>query len=321
MASPLRGPFANHAPWCTLTQFHAPATPLSHDSERQALVAALAAVLLWSTVATGFKLGLAVMAPLQLLLAGTTVSAIFFAAVTTARRSWSVTGRQLGEAAAFGIVNPALYYLVLFEAYDRLPAQLAQPLNYTWAITLAVLAVPILKQRLSARTLAGILVSYLGVLVLLSQGRFDRLPAVDWTGVMLALGSTLLWAGYWLMNARSRSDSVNLMALSFLIATPLVAIACVLGPGLPTLDWNVAWFGAWVGLVEMGVTFLLWQRAMGLTSHAARIGQLIFLSPFISLMLISTVLGETIHWTSVAGLVVIVGGVLLTRSAAPGRAR
>jgi drug/metabolite transporter (DMT)-like permease len=138
--------------------------------------------------------------------------------------------------------------------------------------------------------------------------------------VALALGSTLLWAGYWLMNARSRTDPVSLMALSFLIATPLVAVACALGPGLPPLDWNVAGFGAWVGLVEMGVTFLLWQRAMRLTSHAARIGQLIFLSPFISLLLISTVLGETIHWTSVLGLGVIVGGVLLTRSEAPARA-
>ncbi|NIP15764.1 MAG: EamA family transporter [Pseudomonadales bacterium] len=294
---------------------------MKHDPDRQALAAALAAVLLWSTVATGFKLGLAVMAPLQLLLAGTIISAVFFAAVATARRRWVMTGRNLLEAAAFGIVNPALYYLVLFEAYDRLPAQLAQPLNYTWAITLAVLAVPVLKQRLTQRTLAGILVSYLGVLVLLSQGRFDQLPAVDWVGVALALGSTVLWAGYWLMNARSRTDPVGLMALSFLIATPLVAIACALGPGLPRLDWSVLWFGAWVGLVEMGVTFLLWQRAMRLTSHAARIGQLIFLSPFISLILISTVLGETIHWTSVLGLGVIVGGVLVTRSSASERAR
>lgn len=293
---------------------------MSHDTDRQALIAALAAVLLWSTVATGFKLGLAVLAPLQLLLAGTTVSAVFFAAVATVQRSWVITGRHVIEAGAFGIVNPLLYYLVLFEAYDRLPAQLAQPLNYTWAITLAVLAVPVLKQRLAARTLAGILVSYLGVLILLSQGNFEGLPSVDWAGVALALGSTVLWAGYWLMNARSRTPSVSLMALSFLIATPLVAIACALGPGLPRLEGSVLWFGAWVGLVEMGVTFLLWQRAMRLTSHAARIGQLIFLSPFVSLLLIASVLGETIAWTSVIGLGVIVGGVLLTRSGAPGPA-
>ena len=37
-------------------------------AERKALLLALSAVALWSTVATGFKLGLAVMAPAQLLL-------------------------------------------------------------------------------------------------------------------------------------------------------------------------------------------------------------------------------------------------------------
>ena len=93
---------------------------MSHDTDRQALIAALAAVLLWSTVATGFKLGLAVLAPLQLLLAGTTVSAVFFAAVATVQRSWVITGRHVIEAGAFGIVNPLLYYLVLDRKSTRL---------------------------------------------------------------------------------------------------------------------------------------------------------------------------------------------------------
>jgi drug/metabolite transporter (DMT)-like permease len=71
-------------------------------------------------------------------------------------------------------------------------------------------------------------------------------------------------------------------------------------------------YGAWVGLIEMGVTFLLWQRAMRLTRQAARIGQLIFLSPFVSLLLINAVLGESIHTTSILGLLIIVAGLILT---------
>ncbi len=52
---------------------------------------------------------------------------------------------------------------------------------------------------------------------------------------------------------------------------------------------------------------------MKLTAHAARIGQLIFLSPFVSLVLIGTVLGERIHATSLVGLAIIVLGILVTR--------
>lgn len=281
-------------------------------SERRAVGCALLAVALWSTVATGFKLGLEVLAPLQLLLLGTAVStAVFWIAAVRGGR-YRLRPAAVRRAALFGLVNPFAYYLVLFDAYERLPAQIAQPLNYTWAITLAVLAVPLLGQRLAARTLAGILVSYAGVVLLLTQGRFDGLPQLDWLGVALALGSTVLWAGYWLMGTRSAADPLGLMAWSFLWATIAVAAVCRFGPGWPPLTPRTVFYGSWVGLVEMGFTYLLWQRALRSTQNAARIGQLIFLSPFVSFVLIDTVLGEQVRMSSVVGLVIIVAGLSIT---------
>ncbi len=279
--------------------------------ERKALLCGISAVLMWSTVATGFKLGLAVMAPAQLLLLGACVSAAVFVPAAV-RSGWPGKSLNLREGAVFALLNPVLYYLVLFEAYDRLPAQIAQPLNYTWAIVLALLAIPVLGQRLTARMGIGICIGYLGVLVLLSQGRFDVLPALDWLGVALAIGSTFIWAGYWLFNARSSTEPAALMATSFLLAIPVLLIVCLLGPGLPALSGETLLYGAWVGLVEMGVTFLLWQQALRSTRQAGRIGQLIFLSPFLSLLLIGSVLGETVHLTSWLGLGIIVIGLLVT---------
>ena len=281
--------------------------------ERAAFAYALAAVAAWSTVATGFKLGLRVMEPVQLLFLGTATSAILFSALATLSGHWQARRQTVLEAARFGLLNPFLYYLVLFEAYDRLPAQIAQPLNYTWAITLAVMAVPILGQPLSRRTSTGIAVGYAGVLVLLSGGRFDAWPDLDWVGVALALGSTVLWAGYWLGNARSSLPAITLMAWSFLLATPLLGLASWLGPGLPETNLENLGYGAWVGLIEMGFAFLCWQRAMRLTDHAARIGQLIFLSPFLSLILIDSVLGEEVRASTVVGLMIIVGGLWISR--------
>jgi len=283
--------------------------------ETRALTAALAAVALWSTVAAGFKLGLAWLEPLQLLFLGCAVSALFFASAATVTRSWRFDRATLAVSLAFGLMNPLLYYLVLFSAYDRLPAQIAQPLNYTWAITLSLLAVPMLRQPLSRRMGAGIVVSYAGVLVLLSQGRLDQLPDVDGLGVTLALGSTVVWAGYWLLVARNSMPPLTLMATSFCLALPMVALACHLGPGWPRLNWQSVGYGLWVGLVEMGVTFLLWQHALRLTRHAARIGQLIFLSPFLSLIFIATLTGERILGTSIAGLAIIIAGLIIARRA------
>jgi drug/metabolite transporter (DMT)-like permease len=286
-------------------------------NERLALACALAAVLAWSTVATGFKLGLRVLQPLQLLWLGALISLAFFAAMLVATGRWRALRRlDAGDwrrTAGLGLLNPFLYYFILFEAYDRLPAQIAQPLNYTWAIVLAVLAVPILGQPLTRRTLAGIVVSYAGVVVLLAQGRLDGVARVDPFGVVLALASTVVWALYWLANVRLKVDALALMAGSFAVGAPAVGLACALTEGLPAIDARALGYGAWVGLIEMGITFVLWQTAMRRTAHAGRIAQLIFLSPFLSLVLIDRVLGEAVSASSVAGLGLIVAGLLIAR--------
>jgi drug/metabolite transporter (DMT)-like permease len=284
-------------------------------NERSALLFGIGAVLLWSTVATGFKLGLRELEPLELLWLAATISFAFFASVSAAtgrlRALTILPGRAWLRYAALGLLNPFLYYVILFGAYDRLPAQIAQPLNYTWAITLALLAIPVLGQRLSLRTFAGLLVSYAGVVVLLSQGRFDGYPELDRTGVALALGSTLVWASYWLATVRGNDDPLVMMTASFLVGAIAISIACQLEYGLPALSWRRVGYGAWVGLVEMGVTFLMWQQALRRTAHAGRIAQLIFLSPFISLFLIDRVLGEHVRPSSFVGLAAIVSGLLI----------
>ena len=279
--------------------------------ERRALLYALASVVLWSTVATGFKLGLRELAPVQLLLLGCVIAFVFFAAARGFVHA-KLSLRQHLAAASLGLLNPFAYYLILFEAYDRLPAQIAQPLNFTWAIALALLAMPLLRQRLSGRGWAGVGIGYAGVVVILTKGEFAGLH-FDPLGVALALGSALIWAWYWIMTVRLGIHPVPLMLNGFAVATGVVAVVCWATVGLPTLSLENVGYGAWVGLVETGIAFLLWQRAMALTQHAGKLGALIFLAPFLSLVLIAVVLGEVIHPSAVVGLVLIAGGLVLSR--------
>jgi len=285
--------------------------------ERSAIACALAAVLLWSTVATGFKLGLRELRPLELLSLGSSISFVFFACASLLTGRWALlrhlTARDWLRLGALGLLNPFLYYLVLFEAYDRLPAQIAQPLNYTWAITFALLAIPVLRQRMTLLTFGAILVSYSGVLILLSGGHVGGFAAIDGAGVALALGSTLIWSSYWLATVRASDDPLVLMTVSFAVGAIAVGVTCQAVFGLPTLTAERLGYGAWVGLIEMGVTFLLWQQALRRTAYAGRVAQLIFLSPFISLVLIDRVLGEAVHGATWLGLGAIVAGLLLAQ--------
>jgi drug/metabolite transporter (DMT)-like permease len=215
-----------------------------------------------------------------------------------------------------GLLNPWAYYLVLFAAYERLPAHIAQPLNYTWAITMALLAVPLLRQKLTARSASGILTSYAGVLALLgfsASAEAAGTAELDPLGISLALFSTLLWALYWLLNTKSQCSPASMMFVSFSVGLVLVFATCIYGPGLPVLDGQTLFYGVWVGLVEMGVTFLLWQHALRRTANTAKIGQLSVLAPFISLVPIYLVLGEQITIGAIGSLIVIVAGIMISQ--------
>ena len=273
----------------------------------------LAAVLLWSTVATAFKLSLRHLPPPLLLLYASATSAVVLLLVLAvqgkARLLLRGSAKDYLRSALLGLLNPFLYYLVLFWAYDLLPAQQAQPLNYTWAITLTLLSIPLLGQRPSARDLAAVGVSYLGVVVIATEGAPLSLRFDSPLGVALALGSTIIWALYWIYNTRDTRDPAVALCLNFLFGLVYIAAAA---PALTTVRLpNLAGLAGalYVGVFEMGVTFVLWLKALRLTSSTARVSNLIFISPFLSLVFIHLLLGEEILCSTVVGLVFIVGGI------------
>ena len=101
------------------------------------------------------------------------------------------------------------------------------------------------------------------------------------------------------------------MTAQFLFAAPTALLLCLwVGGGLPRPGLSVA-AAVYVGLFEMGVTWLLWSRALRAASNVSRVGNLIFLAPILSLLFIATVLGESIHPATLLGFALILPGVLL----------
>ncbi len=291
---------------------------MSRDpGERRATFYAVAAVLCWSTVATAFKLSLRVLSPLQLLLGASFTAALSLLAILAAtgrlRELASLSRRDLAVSAGLGMLNPFVYYLILFRAYDILPAQQAQPLNMTWGVILALLSVPFLKQRLTLRSLGALLLALAGVMVISTEGRLGTMEFTSPLGVALALASACLWALYWIANTRDRCDPLLRLLLNFGFGF-MFTLAWWLLQGAPLPANPTGWAGAaYVGMFEMGITFFLWLQAMRLTRSAARISILVYIAPFLSLVLIHFVLKEHILPASFIGLIMIVAGILWQR--------
>ncbi|EGU29618.1 DMT family transporter [Vibrio scophthalmi] len=285
-------------------------------NERRALGFGLSAVLLWSTVATAFKLTLAEFSPIQMLTIASIVSALVLLVICGVQGKLSSLSTTFlsnpGYYFLLGLINPLAYYVILFKAYDLLPASQAQAINYSWAITLTLMAAFFLGQKIRKQDWVACVLSYFGVVVIATKGDILGLNFESPLGVALALVSTLLWAGYWILNTKNKADPVVGVLLGFLVAIPF-AIGLSIWEGA---TWSQITPSGWlavtyVGLFEMGITFVLWLSALKLTQNTARISNLIFASPFISLILLATIIGESIHPTTLVGLVLIIAGLVI----------
>ena len=286
-------------------------------AQRKAYFYAVIVVLVWSTVASAFKISLRYLEPIHLLFYATAVSilALFFIILLqkkTALLRKCSPGDYL-KSALLGFLNPFLYYVVLFQAYSLLPAQQAVSLNYTWAIQLVILSIPLLKQKIGMKSFLAIIIGYVGVLIIATQGNIASLRIANVQGTLLALGSAVIWALFWIYNIRDRRDAVIKLLLNFVFGFAFVGIYLIVSgrfviPELPGLAGAI-----YVGLFEMGITFVLWLQALRLSKTTAQVSNLIYLTPFLSLFIINIVVGEKILISTVIGLIFIIAGIILQR--------
>ncbi len=287
------------------------------NTQRAAYAYGLTTVLLWSTVASAFKISLRHLDPIQLLCISTLVSTatllliLAFQGKLSALRA--LTRTDLGRSALLGLLNPLLYYLILFKAYDLLPAQEAQPLNYTWAMTLALLSIPLLGQRITGRDFLAMGVSYLGVLTICTRGDILGLSFADPLGAGLALASTVIWALYWIFNTRDRMDPTLRLLLNFVFGSLYILPVTWLFSDFTTMNLTGLLGATYVGVFEMGITFFFWLKALKLSRTTAQVGNLIYFSPFLSLIFIRVFVGEAILPSTIIGLVLIIAGNILQK--------
>lgn len=292
----------------------------------KSILLAIVAVLSWSTVATAFKKSLENLSPYGMLLIASITSLLIFIVAITVQRKWgqisSLSKRTWGYFALLGLLNPVAYYLVLFKSYDLLPAQVAQPVNYFWPILLLILLAIFTKQAIPVKKYIGMFISLGGLILISAGGQQSDSMEIPAFGLVLGLMSALLWASYWMVNNKNKNkaDATTACFMSFLfgsiyltLGAPLIGIERLLAKA--TTDFtpdplNGILSGMYVGAFEMGIPFICFGLAMRKTNNPALINQLCYLSPFLSLFFVSTILGETIVPSTYIGLTLIVLGIV-----------
>ena len=286
------------------------------DSNRQSYIYAGLAILFWSTVPTAFKISLAELPVIAVLTIASVTSAVaLFAIILSTRKTGLVlksSGMEFLNSALLGLINPFLYYLILLKAYQLLPAQVAQPLNMIWPIILVFLSVPILKQKIEPKSYLALFISFAGVYIISSQGKLFRPMDASLTGILLATGSSVFWAFYFILNVKDKRDEAVKLFLNFFFGSVYLIIAILI-----TGQWSAIsgikgiLSSVYVGLFEMGITFFFWLNALRLAKTTDKVSNLVYLAPFISLVFVHFILHETVFITTPAGLLLIIFGIII----------
>ena len=290
--------------------------------QRQAYTYALLAVLCWSTIGSAFKISLRYLDFLTLLLFASFVAVAVLFIVLLLQGKLHLLKKLKKEdllwSALLGLLNPFLYYVVLLKAYELLPAQEAGTLNYIWPLVLVLLSIPMLRQKITVWSILAILVSFFGIILISTHGRLLSFHFSSPAGVLLALGSAFFWALYWIFNMKDRREEVSKLFLNFcfgffyiLLTIAILRLFRLTWSRYPLLPWQGIAGSVYLGIFEMGITFILWMMALKLSSTTARVSNLIYLSPFVSLILIHFFVGEVILLSTVIGLVFIIGGIVI----------
>ncbi|MGW4693937.1 EamA family transporter [Kitasatospora cineracea] len=228
-------------------------------------------------------------------------------------------GSWWGRAAVLGVLNIGLFLPLLFTAAERLPGGAAATLGAVQPMIVALLAVLVLRQRLSGPRLGWGLVGVVGVgLVVIGPS-----AALDAVGVAAGLGGAATMAlGVTLTKRWGRPEGVSPLALTGWQLTAgglfLLPTTFLFEGAPPAVDGRAALGYLWLGLVGGLLTYALWFQGIG-SLPVTNVAVLGLLSPLVAAVLGALLLDQTLGPVQLLGfalaLASIVAGQLPERRA------
>lgn len=275
---------------------------------------AVITVLIWATLATVAKTVLVDIPNFQVLTVSSALAFVFLLIVNIINGSIKLMkiyrAKDYLMIAGLGFVGLFLYSALYYYGIARLGSQEACILNYLWPMMIVIFACIILKEKLTVRKIFAMLLSFAGIVVLTlgsgGMGTGERL-----LGILACVAASICYGLFSVLNKRHNlNQNITMMWIWFTTAV------CSLVAGLFCEDWtvieNMQWLAlAWLGVVVNAVAYLLWAIALKQAKDSAKIANLAYLTPFLSVIISAVFLHEQLHITAAFALALIIGGILL----------
>lgn len=228
--------------------------------------------------------------------------------------------RVWGHLAVIGVLSVALPFVLITWAEQHVDSTLAAVLNGAIPLVVIVLAAAVLPdERLTGPRVAGLLVGFVGLVVLVgfdpaTLGTSGGLPVAALIGSTVSYAAGGVWARRFLGHVRPLVLAIGEVGFALLYVAPLALVVEGAG-GLPrTAD---GWFAVlWLGALGSGLAFLIFFRLLT-RWDATRTSMVAYLIPVFGLVLGAAVLGERVDAGLIVGTALIVGGIALVNLRRP----
>lgn len=239
-------------------------------------------------------------------------------ALAPLRRHWAAVRRHAALLIVLAATGGALFQSLVYAGLRSTTTVNAVLLNSSAPLFMLLCSWLLERDRASGRQLAGMLVSFAGVAVILGRGdplallRLDLHPGDAW--IVLALG---VWGVYSVLLKRVPLELRGTLFLFTLAALTVAMMAPALAIDrqvVPARAAAAAWAGvAYLGLFASVLAFLCWNRAVAAVG-ANVAGFSLQLLPAFGTVLAMIFLGEQLRAFHVAGIATILAGVFLATS-------
>lgn len=284
-------------------------------------LAAATATIFWGLSFIATKAALRELTPVTLIFTRFAMGVLLLAAIVAARGLPLVPPRRAwGILLGMGFVGVFVHQMLQAHGLTMTSA-----VNTGWLIGLipiwsAILAALLLHERFGPAKIAGLATGFVGAALVVTQGRLSALnllPAAR--GDLLVVASTLNWAIYTVMGrpVLERLDplvaTTGAMFLGWIMLVPffLADAGWKSYAALSASGWAAVLF---LGIACSGLAYLLWYSALA-RLETSRVAAFLYLEPLVTVIGAAVLLNEPVRPTTIAGGLLLLGGVMLVQRA------
>lgn len=240
------------------------------------------------------------------------------AVVALAREPLPRSPRTYLHLIVMAAINIVIPFTLITWAEQSVDSAIAAILNGAVPLIVIVLAALTFDDEpITLNRLVGVLVGYVGVIVLVAPGLIGAFSGSEFTGEIALLGSTLAYAIGAVYARRNIRGLRPMIPAVFQVAFAFVMVA-VLAFAFENplgISWNFDAVLAvlWLGLLGSGAAYLLNFRLLNRIGATAT-SQLAYLLPVVGIVTGAVMLGEQVDARVLGGTALILGGVTLVGS-------